>query len=336
MRSAISHYTAHGSTVNLCAVDISKAFDHMNHNGLFLKLMDRLLPVNVLMALESWFGKCYTCVKWGSITSCMFQLTRGIRQGGVLSPYLFAVYVDDLIATVENTRYGCFYKSTCVSIVMYADDILLLSPSVTALQDLLHVCESALRSVALFINPKKSVCMRIGPRCNNVCCDIVSSYGYVLHWVESIRYLGVHFVRAKQFKCSFDNATVSFYRAFNAVFGRIGRSGSEEVIIQLINSKCLPCLLYALEACPVNKTQQRSLEYTVSKVLMKVFRTTSLDVLTECRLWFGKSEVKMLIARRKLKFLTKFTQSSNVLCQMFADFAYIESGTYSNMECNCN
>ena len=87
------------------------------------------------------------------------------------------------------------------------------------------------------------------------------------------------------------------------------------MMIQLISSKCLPCLLYALEACPVNKTQERSLEFTVNKVLMKVFRTTSMDVLTECRLWFGIPEVKVLIARRKLKFLTKFTRSSNVLCQ---------------------
>ena len=118
VRSAINHYTSHGSTVNLCAIDVSKAFDRMNHDGSFLKLMDRSLLLNVLLTLENWFGKCYTCVIWGSIISCMFQLTRGIRQGGVLSPYLFAVYVDDLRSTIEHTRCGCFYKSTCVSIVM--------------------------------------------------------------------------------------------------------------------------------------------------------------------------------------------------------------------------
>ena len=92
------------------------------------------------------------------------------------------------------------------------------------------------------------------------------------------------------------------------------------------NSKRLPCLLYALETCPVNKTQERSLEFTVNKVLMKVFRTISMDVLTECRLWFSISEIKVLIAKRKVKFLKKIIQSSNVLCQMFADFAH---GTYS-------
>jgi len=121
-------------------------------------------------------------------------------------------------------------------------------------------------------------------RINNVCCDIVSSYGYVLQWVDSIRYLGVHFVRGRYFKCNLDNAKASFYRAFNAVYGRIDRSGSEEVILQLIRFKCMPCLLYALEACPVNKTQLRSLEFTLNRVLMKVFQTTSMDVIAECRL----------------------------------------------------
>jgi len=58
---------------------------------------------------------------------------------------------------------------------------------------------------------------------------------------------------------------------------------------------------------------------------MKVFRTISMDVLTECRLWFGISELKVLIAKRKVKFLKKFIHSSNVLCQMFADFAHAES-----------
>ena len=101
--------------------------------------------------------------------------------------------------SVEHTRIGCFYKSTCISIVMYADDIILLSPLVTALQDLLHVCENVLHSLDRFSNPEKSVCMRIGPRCNSVCCDIVSCYGHVLQCVDSVRYLGVHFVRGKHF-----------------------------------------------------------------------------------------------------------------------------------------
>jgi len=43
--------------------------------------------------------------------------------------------------------------------------------------------------------------------------------------------------------------------------------------MQLINSKSMPCLLYAIEACPINKTQEKSLEFTINRVLMKIFRT---------------------------------------------------------------
>ena len=160
--------------------------------------------------------------------------------------------------------------------------------------------------------------MRIGPRCNNVCCDIVSSHGYVLQWVDSIRYLGVYFVRGRYFKCNLDNAKASFYRAFNAVYGRIDRSGSVEVILQLIRFKCMPCLLYALEACPVNKTQLRSLEFTLNRVFMNVFRSTSMDVIAEYRYWFGLLEMVTLIVKRKQRFMAKYVQSDNELCQLFA------------------
>jgi len=94
-----------------------------------------------------------------------------------------------------------------------------------------------------------------------------------------------------------------------SVYGRIGSSGSEEVILQSIRFKCMPCLFYALEACPVNKTQLRSLEFTFNRVFMKVFRTTSMEVIAECRYWFGLLEMETLIGKRKQRFMAKYTFS---------------------------
>jgi len=85
----------------------------------------------------------------------MFKLTSGVRQGGVLSPYLFAAHIDDLINHVHNKQIGCMYNFVNACIVMYADDILLLAPSVHLLQILVSACESMLGQLDFAINVRK-------------------------------------------------------------------------------------------------------------------------------------------------------------------------------------
>jgi hypothetical protein len=69
VRSIIDSYTSLGSTVNICALDLSKAFDKRNHHGLFNKLMQRKLPSRILGVIENWFSKCFACVRWSSVYS---------------------------------------------------------------------------------------------------------------------------------------------------------------------------------------------------------------------------------------------------------------------------
>jgi len=73
-----------------------------------------------------------------------------------------------------------------------------------------------------------------------------------------------------------DDAKCSFYRAANAIFGKVGRLASEEVTLQLIKSKCIPVLLYGLVAGPLNKTQLSSLDFAINRCLMKLFSTIAI------------------------------------------------------------
>ena len=86
----------------------------VNHCALFLKLMDRNIPCNFLSLLEKWFSVSISCVKWGSSYSKFFQLLCGVRQGGVLSPFIFAIFVDSIVDRVKATGLGCYLNSVCV------------------------------------------------------------------------------------------------------------------------------------------------------------------------------------------------------------------------------
>ena len=84
---------------------------------LVIKLMERRIPEMLLYVIEHWFSIGRTYVKWGTYFSRYFDLC-GVRQRGVLSPYLFAIYIDSVFEKVAATRVGCHVKWACASILM--------------------------------------------------------------------------------------------------------------------------------------------------------------------------------------------------------------------------
>ena len=139
----------------------------------------------------------------------------------------------------------------------------------------------------------------------------MSSDGREIVWCENVRYLGVHVVSSKSFTCSLSNAKRSFYRSFNAIFGRVGHIASEAVIVELVNSKCLPTLLYGLEACPLKSADLKSLDYIVAGAFIKMFKTKSKEVASCCMEMFNCPLPSVSVNSRKCQFLQKCSASEN-------------------------
>ena len=165
--------------------------------------------------------------------------------------------------------------TSCAAIRLYADDVILLAPSLHALQMLVNICDCELNFLDMAINPRKSSCMRFGPRHKSVCANV--SVGFCISWTTLSRYLGVYLEGSVKFKCFFAKNKAGFYKAFNNIFGKIGRNASDEVLFAFIKSKCLPVLFYGTEACPITSADKHSLEFTVNKVLYKIFGAMSKD-----------------------------------------------------------
>jgi len=112
-------------------------------------------------------------------------------------------------------------------------------------------------------------------------------------------------VRSVKFKCSLDHAKRNFYRSSNSIFGKVGRAASEEVVLHLIKTKCLPVLLYGLEVCSLTKADQRSLDFAVIRFLMKLFCTSNMVIINACLSYFDFRLPSELLLKRYEKYLVK-------------------------------
>ena len=108
---------------------------------------------------------------WNNFVGVHFVILCGVRQGGVLSPLLFSVYVDDLIRLLEHSGYGTYIGSQFVRAILYADEITLLSGSCRGLQKMLDICAEFGHKWDICFNAKKSQILTLGGN-NPVNCHL--------------------------------------------------------------------------------------------------------------------------------------------------------------------
>ena len=74
------------------------------------------------------------CVRWGRSLSRSFCVSNGVRQGSVLSPVLFSVYLDSLLDRLADSSVGCYWGHQFAGALCYADDLVLLAPTASSLR----------------------------------------------------------------------------------------------------------------------------------------------------------------------------------------------------------
>ena len=212
LKSCIDYFTNHGSNVFIAFLDCTKGFDRVNHKGVFIKLMKRGVPLCILNLLIYWYSNLTSVVKWNNNFSSPFCVPSGVRQGGVLSPYLFVVYMDDLFQILRNMKHGCHILDLFVACIMYADDICLLAPCRSALQSLLDACENYGNTWCITYNPLKCKLMAFGSR---ITLPSISMYGKSLEFVDEYKYLGVSVVSGASFSTSALKPLIKFRSSAN-------------------------------------------------------------------------------------------------------------------------
>ena len=312
---SVGLYVNNGSTVNICSLDISKAFDKINHNVLFLKLMKRNTPICFINILVNWYSKCFCQVKWESALSNILFLHNGIRQGGILSPFLFALYVDDVLITLVNSGLGLNFYGINLGAIMYADDILLLAGSILNLQKLIVIAEHCFDEINLKINIKKCFATRIGSKCKAECANL-ELLNDDIPWKSEIKYLGIMFRQASTLKVNLHSNKVKFFQAFNSIYAKLGKACNVDTIVHLLKSNCLSTLLFNLESINLSKSDINNLKFPVSRAFVKIFHIKETVSINWCQYYMHVMPIDFMLDARKLKFVRKMSNSKCYIMQI--------------------
>ena len=137
--------------------------------------------------------------KWGNSRSESFDVPSGMKQGGILSPELFAIYVDDLIKLLRSEGIGCHVIMIFLACIFFAD-LALLAPTRSVMQQMIDICELYCRKYCLSFNTKKTKTMLFGTLpCDESKLTNLTLNGAVIEYVKEWKYLGVTVVAGKSF-----------------------------------------------------------------------------------------------------------------------------------------
>ena len=163
LKEFVDYYKQRSTTVFVTFLDASKAFDKINYWLLFKKLFDKGFPTFVIKILAFWYTHQEMHVRWGITTTSSFLVSNGVKQGGILSPMLFNVYMDQLSIKLNRSGIGGNIGGHLINDLCYADDLCLISLSSAGMQKLLDKCSSYAIEHLLTYNGSKSfsLCLKL-------------------------------------------------------------------------------------------------------------------------------------------------------------------------------
>ena len=289
-------------------VDFSKAFDTIPHALLFYQLMSKGVHGKVLKVLRSMYSSLHSCVRTPTGLTDFFKCERGTRQGCMLSPFLFSLYVGELVTMFEEAGcMGVHVNESAPNIVslLFADDLITGADTVGRLQQMINVIDLFCQKWGLTVNLLKTKVMVFrngGPLRSN---EKWYFNGKLLEVVNAYKYLGTMFspklVWTLCQKTLAAQAKKGLYllRKYNYACNNL----PIDVQFELFDSMIAPILLYSAEVWGFCKTEHIERVHTgfCRYVLGVPSHTPTAAVLAET----GRYPMYVHYHRRCVKFWLK-------------------------------
>jgi hypothetical protein len=304
--------------IYMCTLDAMKAFDTVDHQSMLFKLYKDTTP-DVYKIIQNLYEGATAKVKWRGMTSEPFSVTQGVRQGGVLSPDLYKMYINDLLKGYEEHPSSFRIGTVCVGTPTVADDVCLLSATGVGMQAMLQ--EAHRYSCRERYHPQKRAVIPLGQPALHYMdkftlgdCDIRTTVTAEHLGLTRCTWRMQSDLITKQ-KVSLGRRTV--YSLMGT--GLHGTNGLDaKTSYRIYKTYVLPRVTYGLEVIHLKKDNINSLE-TMYRELLRMFQSLpprTANVATY--LLIGAAPIEAEIDMRRLSLLGSIVRSADTTLRELA------------------
>jgi hypothetical protein len=307
VKETIRHYINNDSTFYGCFLDATKAFDFVDRNKLFMKLLDRCIPVLIVRFYHGVYSNQSATIFWDCSLSINLSLQLGVLQGGVLSPVFFIVYIDDFYTLLKRSGNGCWIAHVFLGLVVYADDHALLCPSLNALHHSLNILFNVAKKHNLIFNPSKSFLVRFSK--GRFINGNFSFSNTNFKFTDKVKYLGHYISHNLSDTHSITNMRNAIFWSSNAILQGL-KTCHPISICRVLKSKCYN--VYGSECIFIKSNIFKPIQTAWNKVLRRCFLLpyrTHTNII--CHL-SGTKKLECHLYKSSLNFLNSFSNCNNV------------------------
>lgn len=312
LKETINYHNERGSKTYCCMLDASSAFDTVWHDGLFYKLYNTGINGRLWRVLRAAYTEVKSCVLVDSCISPLFDVRQSVRQGGVLSAWLYVIYMNQLPEMLESKRVGAFIGGKYYGCPMQADDVALLSLTKTELDDMMDLCYRYSCMWRYTLNPEKSVVLVFGES-----PSLHKRLSAKRQWKlgndpvrekNNHRHVGISLSSSMKNTEVISTACQKLRSSFFALVGSGLQPGSTSplTLFKLFKSICIPRGLFSCELMSnLSKCEINMLEVTYRfciKYMQNFNKRTKTNI---CLASLGATNIESIIDIRKLSFLRR-------------------------------
>ena len=249
-------------------------------------------------------------IRIGNKRTTFFSQERGVRQGCCMSPTLFNIYINELATILEkSTAPGLTLHDSEIKSLLYADDLVLLSPTEQGLQQNLDLLEQYCQTWALAVNMKKTKMMIFQKRSRSQGKTHIFRLGtHKLDYCTDYNYLGLKMSSTGNFHPAVNELREKARRAFYAIKRQIYIQIPIRIWLKLFESVIEPILLYGsevwgpltyLNSAQLDKHPVEIMHLEFCKSILQVHRKTTNNA---CRAELGRFPSYIKIQKRSIKY----------------------------------